>query len=95
LAKDDQAVSSAGLLGDQARAVSDLDHAGEIMRSNYERLSFFAEPPIITATLDEVGEAVFAGVDRCKDGICVRSVWLLVMLICRAISKRIFKRLKL
>ena len=166
----DVVISVVGLLGDQARAETDLDHAAAIMRSNYEGpaliLSVFAErfrarghgalvgissvagdrgrgsnyvygsakaaftaflsglrnrlassgihvmtvkpgfvrtrmtkhmklPPVITATPDEVGERVFAGVDRRKDVIYVRPVWRLVMLIIRAIPERLFKRLQL
>jgi len=166
----DVVISVVGLLGDQVRAETDLDHASEIMRSNYEGpaliLTLFAErfrargrgaivgissvagdrgrgsnyvygsakagftaflsglrnrlatsgihvmtvkpgfvrtrmtegmklPPIITASPEEVGEAVFAGVERRKDVIYVRSVWLLVMLIIRSIPEALFKRLKL
>ena len=166
----DVVISVVGLLGDQTRAETDLDHAAEIMRSNYEGpaliISLFADrfrtrghgaivgissvagdrgrgsnyvygsakagftaflsglrnrlaasgihvmtvkpgfvrtrmtehmklPPIITATPDEVGEGVFAGLDRRKDVIYVRPIWVLVMLIIRMIPERIFKRLKL
>ena len=166
----DVVISVVGLLGDQARAETDPDHASEIMRSNYEGpaliLSLFAErfrargrgaivgissvagdrgrgsnyvygsakagftaflsglrnrlardgihvmtvkpgfvrtrmtqhmklPPIITASPEEVGEAVFAGLDRRKNVIYVRSVWRLVMLIIRSIPEAVFKRLKL
>ena len=52
-------------------------------------------PPIITASPEEVGEAVFAGVDRRKGVIYVRSIRLLVMRIIHLIPKRLFKRLKL
>jgi decaprenylphospho-beta-D-erythro-pentofuranosid-2-ulose 2-reductase len=167
----DVVVSAVGLLGDQARAETDLDHAAEVMRSNYEGpaliLSLFAErfrvrgggaivgissvagdrgrgsnyvygsakagftaflsglrnrlavntgvhvmtvkpgfvrtrmtehmklPPLLTATPEEVAEAVLAGLDRGKDVIYVRPIWLLVMLIIGMIPERVFKRLKL
>jgi decaprenylphospho-beta-D-erythro-pentofuranosid-2-ulose 2-reductase len=166
----DVVISVVGLLGDQARAEADLDHASEVMRSNYEGpaliLSLFAErfrargagaivgissvagdrgrgsnyvygsakagftaflsglrnrlaatgvhvmtvkpgfvrtrmtehmklPPIITATPDEVGEAVLNGLNRHRDVIYVRSIWLFMMLIICMIPEPIFKRLKL
>lgn len=166
----DVVISVVGLLGDQRRAETDLEHASEIMRSNYEGpaliLSLFAErflarghgaivgissvagdrgrgsnyvygsakagfsaflsdlrnrlagggihvmtvkpgfvrtrmtdrmklPPVVTATPEEVGKAVLDGLNRRKDVIYVRSIWLIVMLIIGLIPERIFKCLKL
>lgn len=167
----DAVISVVGLLGDQSRAQTDLDHASEIMRSNYEGpaliLSLLAErfvargagaivgissvagdrgrgsnyvygsakagftaflsglrnrlatgsgihvmtvkpgfvrtrmtehmklPPVITATPEEVGKAVLDGLNRRRDVIYVRPIWLVVMLIIRLLPEPIFKRLKL
>ncbi|NLS75087.1 SDR family oxidoreductase [Bradyrhizobium brasilense] len=52
-------------------------------------------PPLITASPEEVGEAVLSALNRRKDVIYARSIWFFVMLIIRLMPERIFKRLRL
>jgi len=61
----DAVISVVGLLGDQSRAETDLDHAKEIMRSNYEGpaliLSLFAERFVARGAGAIVGISSVAG----------------------------------
>ncbi|HEX8414003.1 MAG TPA: short-chain dehydrogenase, partial [Sphingomicrobium sp.] len=52
-------------------------------------------PPLITASADEVGRAVFLGQQARKDVIYTRSVWRPLMAIIKAIPEPLFKRLSL
>ena len=52
-------------------------------------------PKRLTASADEVAEAVFKAVARGRNVVYVKPVWWLVMSIIRAIPERIFKGLKI
>lgn len=52
-------------------------------------------PNILTASPEEVGKAIYKGVNKKKDVIYVYPVWRLIMLVIRLIPEPIFKRLKL
>jgi len=52
-------------------------------------------PEALTASADQVANAVWSGVDKKRDVVFVLPVWRLIMLIIRSIPESIFKKLKL
>ena len=52
-------------------------------------------PVRLTATPEEVAEAVVEAIRRRRDVVYVRRVWRLIMLIVRALPERVFKRLRI
>jgi hypothetical protein len=52
-------------------------------------------PPPLTATSEEVGEAIYQAWRRPRDVIYVRGRWRLIMAVIRAIPEWLFKRLSL
>lgn len=52
-------------------------------------------PPALTATPEEVANAIWKGVQKKRNVIYVRPIWRVIMLVIRNIPERIFMRMKL
>jgi short-subunit dehydrogenase len=52
-------------------------------------------PPLLTARPSEVANAIFDGVEKKREVIYVRRVWLIIMFVIKYLPKSIFKRLSL
>jgi len=52
-------------------------------------------PPLLTATPEKVGKAIYKGVIKKKDTIYVYPVWRIIMGIIKLIPEKIFKRLEI
>ena len=52
-------------------------------------------PKILTATPEEVAEAIYSGLKKKQEIIYVKRIWLYIMFVIRIIPETIFKKLNL